>query len=303
MNDPTTGLALEARGLAKRYGAVQAVSCIDLTLAPGAALGLLGPNGAGKSTTLSMLMGLQRPDAGRARIFGLEAGSAGARRLTGATPQATDFPDQLSPREIISYTAARYGTMPDMAELAARFGLEALMDRRTTGFSGGQLRRVSLALAFVGAPRLVFLDEPTAGLDAQAQAGFQQAARDYVRSGGALVLTSHHWDEIEAICDAIALIDHGETVLSGRIDAIRTRATAMRLGFALPEGTRPPDWTQARAEGARWHIETEDSDALLRRLVAEGIPFEGLTLQPLALKDLIARIREDQQQQQQETTP
>ncbi|MFV1530323.1 MULTISPECIES: ABC transporter ATP-binding protein [unclassified Phaeobacter] len=280
--------------MAKRFGAVHAVSSIDLDVAPGEALGLLGPNGAGKSTTLSMLMGLRRPDGGEALVFGHAAGSPAARALTGATPQSTGFPDQLSPREILTYTAARYGVQPKTDDLVASFGLEKLIDRRVAGFSGGEMRRVALALAFVGSPKLVFLDEPTTGLDSAAQDGFHEIARDYIAKGGALVLTSHHWDEIEAICDTIALIDQGETVLSGRIGDMRARATVNRLSFALPTNTLPPEWLQATHDGHRWHVETSESDVVLRRIVEAELPFHELTLQPLDLKDLINRIREEE---------
>lgn len=286
--------AISAQGLAKRYGAVQAVSHIDINVRPGEALGLLGTNGAGKSTTLSMLMGLTRPDAGTAQIFGHPAGSPAARALTGATPQSTDFPDQLSPREVLTYTAARYDTRPNVDEMSSRFGLDQLIDRRIAGFSGGEMRRLALALAFVGAPKLVFLDEPTTGLDAQSQQSFRDVAKEYVAQGGALVLTSHHWDEIEAICDTIAFIDKGETVLTGHIADIRTRATVSQLSFALPDGRVPPPWLSASHDGTRWHAETTDSDALLRKMVAQDVPFHALTLQPLALQDLIERLRQEE---------
>ncbi|MEO1612506.1 MAG: ABC transporter ATP-binding protein, partial [Pseudomonadota bacterium] len=285
---------ISAAGLSKRFGAVEAVKRVDLEVAPGQALGLLGPNGAGKSTTLSMLTGLFAPDAGEARIFGHPAGSAAARALTGATPQATGFPDQVTPREVLAYTAARYGARPDIGDMVARFGLERLIDRRIAGFSGGEMRRVALALAFVGDPKLVFLDEPTAGLDTEAQDAFRETARDYVAKGGALVLTSHQWDEIEAICDAIAVIDWGETVLHGGVDDFRDRAKVSRLSFALPVGAAPPGWLDAARDGDRWRAETADSDAALRRLVEEGAPFADLTLQPISLKDLIDRIRKEE---------
>ena len=297
MTQSSSSMAISARGLAKRFGAVQAVSHIDLDLAPGQALGLLGPNGAGKSTTLSMLMGLRTPDTGEALIFGHAAGSAQARAMTGATPQAAGFPEQLSPREILTYTAARYGTEPKYDALIEQFGLQDIIDRRAAGFSGGEMRRVALALAFVGQPKLVFLDEPTTGLDSDAQEGFRAVARAYVQDGGSLVLTSHHWDEIEAICDGIALIDKGETVLSGRIDDIRARATVNRMSFSLAPDAVPPEWMQARHDGQRWHVETTDSDAALRRFVDEGLPFADLTLQPLELKDLITRIRQEEMTQ------
>ena len=288
-NDP-----VRARGLAKRFGTVRAVSNIDLDVSQGEALGLLGPNGAGKSTTLSMLMGLCAPDAGEALVFGHCAGSPQARALSGATPQSTGFPGQLSPRELLGYAAARYGTRPRVDELAARFGLEKFVDRRVAGLSGGEMRRLAVALAFVGEPGLVFLDEPTTGLDGAAQEGFREIARDFVASGGALVLTSHHWSEIEAVCDSIALVDRGETVLEGRIGDIRKRTTVSRLTFSLPPGTVPPKWMQAVHDGARWNLESADSDGMLRRMVQEGLPFHGLTVAPLDLKDLIKRIREEE---------
>lgn len=285
--------AVHARGLSKRFGAVQAAANINLDVAAGEAVGLLGPNGAGKSTLLSMLMGLRSPDAGEALIFGHPAGSPRARAMTGATPQSTGFPDQLSPREILAYTAARYGTRPKTDELIGRFGLEKLIDRRVAGFSGGEMRRVALALAFVGSPKLVFLDEPTTGLDIASQEALHDIARDYVIQGGALVLTSHNWDEIEAICGTIALIDQGEMVLSGRVDAMRAHTTGNRLSFALPAGTVPPEWLNARHDGRLWSVETADSDTVLRRMVEESLPFQGLTLEPLKLKELIDRIRRE----------
>lgn len=294
MPQASSNVPIRARGLAKRFGTVRAVSNIDLDVSSGEALGLLGPNGAGKSTTLTMLMGLRAPDAGEILIFGRHAGSPQVRALTGATPQATGFPDQLSPREILSYAAARYRTRPMIDEFAVRFGLEQFVDRRVGGLSGGEMRRVALALAFVGAPKLVFLDEPTTGLDSAAQEGFQEVARDFVARGGALVLTSHHWDEIEAVCDSIVLVDRGETVLEGRIGDIRKRTTVSRLTFSLPPGTVPPEWMQAVHDGAGWHLECTDSDRVLRQMVQEALPFFGLTVAPLDLKDLINRIRQEE---------
>jgi ABC-2 type transport system ATP-binding protein len=291
MTQPPQTLALQARNLAKRFGPVQAVTRIDIDLPAGQALGLLGPNGAGKSTTLAMLMGLAAPDTGQVLVFGHPAGSTPARRITGATPQAADFPDQLTPREILTYAAARYGVPLRPDDIVPQFGLGALIDRRLAGFSGGEMRRVALALAFVGRPRLVFLDEPTTGLDSAAQDGFRTVAQNYVAQGGTLILTSHHWPEIEAICTAITLIDRGETVLSGRIDTIRAQTRITRIGFALPQDTTPPDWLAATPDGTRWQVESTDSDALLRRMVAEALPFHDLTLQPLDLKDLIHRLR------------
>ncbi len=282
---------VEARGLTKRFGAVTAIDGLSLHLERGEALGLLGPNGAGKSTALAMLMGLRVPDAGAVRLFGHAPGSAAARAMMGVTPQMAGFPDQLTPRELLSYTAARRGSRAPVDDVIAAFGLSPLIDRRMAGFSGGEVRRVALALAFLGRPLLVFLDEPTAGLDAEAQQGFRAIARAYVRDGGALILTSHHWDEIEAVCDRITMIDEGRKVMDGTLAEIRARMQTRRIGFALPEGRHPPEWLRATPQGQRWQAESDDSDACLRRLVAEQTPFADLVVEPLALQDIIARIR------------
>lgn len=283
---------IRARGLTKSFGAVRAVNGVDLDLAPGEALGFLGPNGAGKSTVLSMLMGLRPADTGEVAVFGHPPSSPAARALFGATPQSAGFPEQLTPRELIGYAAAHHRDPRPVASLIEAFGLGRLIDRRMSGFSGGEVRRVALALAFAGNPRLVFLDEPTTGLDSAAREGFQAVSRDYVRQGGALVLTSHHWDEIEAVCDRLTMIDRGEPVLDGTLEAIRASTRVNTVAFALPGA--PPDWTGATAAGTgRWHAETADSDAMIRRLATEGVAFADLTVRPLDLKDIITRIRNE----------
>ena len=239
-------------------------------------------------------MGLESPDAGQATIFGHFAGSDAARENCGATPQSTDLPDQLTPREILSYAAKRYGIPLETKKLVSRFRLEQLIDRRVAGFSGGELRRVALSLAFVGNPKLVFLDEPTAGLDVASQERFQETVQEYVAQGGTLVLTSHQWDEIEAVCDTIAIIDKGQTVLTSKMNEMRARANVNRLTFGLPDETTPPEWMQAHHDGFLWSLETAESDTALCRMVDEAVPFQGLTIEPLKLKDLIDRIRREE---------
>lgn len=285
--------AIEARGLTKRFGAVTAVENLSLQLDEGEALGLLGTNGAGKTTALAMLMGLRMPDAGELRLFGHLPGSAAAREIMGVTPQAAGFPDQLSPREVLAYAKARRKYCANLDDVITAFGLGPLLDRRMAGFSGGEVRRLALALAFLGRPKLVFLDEPTGGLDADAQQAFRAIARDYVAKGGALILTSHHWDEIEAVCDRITMIDKGQKVMEGRLAEIRARMQVRKIWFTLPEGTTPPDWIRARPLGMGWRAESDDSDTALRRMISDKVPFFGLTIEPLALKDIIARIQKE----------
>lgn len=285
-----TEKAVEADEIGKRFGAVMAVDRLSISLEPGGALGLLGPNGAGKSTALAMLTGLRAPDTGEVRIFGHQPGSPKARARMGVTPQAAGFPSQLTPRELLHYARARRGDRAGFDDIITAFGLASLLDRRLAGFSGGEVRRVALALAFLGRPGLVFLDEPTAGLDIAAQDAFALTARAFVKNGGALILTSHYWAEIETICDRITMIDKGRKVLEGSLAEMRARMQARIIRFSLPAGDQPPAWLPARRQGTQWCVETQDSDSLLRRMVGEGLGFRDLTVKPIDLSDIIARI-------------
>lgn len=285
--------AISARGLGKRFGRIEALADLSLELRRGEALGLIGTNGAGKTTALTLLQGLRRADTGRAEIFGHPAGSVAARRHVGITPQNADFPEQMSAREVLAYAAAHFERPQPVGELVAAFGLERLIDRRMDGFSGGELRRVALALAFVSNPDLVFADEPTAGLDTGGQDMFKTYARAYVEGGGSLLLTSHHWDEIEHICDRIVMIDRGRLLLEGTLDDIRRKAGRNRISFTVPENTPVPPWLDEhfQREGQRWSGVSADSDALLRRLLADLPELEELHVAPLDLKETVDQIQ------------
>ena len=290
-------LAIEAHGLSKRFGSLQALRDFSLVLRPGEALGLIGTNGAGKSTALKLLQGLRRPDGGSGRIFGQPIGSQGTKRLVGITPQNADFPEQIAPRELLAYAAAHFPKPKPMAELVEAFGLQRLIDRRMGGFSGGEKRRVALALAFVGNPALVFLDEPTSGLDTGGQYLFRAYARAYAEAGGSLLLTSHHWDEIEQVCDRIAMIDRGRLILEGTLREIRSRAGRCRVSFSLAEEVDPPAWLlrDFLLQSGRWQRVTADSDALIRLLLRELPELRDLQATPLDLKDTVAELRKETQ--------
>jgi ABC-2 type transport system ATP-binding protein len=285
--------AISAQGLGKRFGRIEALADLSLELSRGEALGLIGTNGAGKTTALTLLQGLRRADTGKAEIFGHPTGSVAARRHVGITPQNADFPEQMSPREVLTYAAAHFERPKPVGELVAAFGLERLIDRRMDGFSGGELRRVALALAFVGNPDLVFADEPTAGLDTGGQDMFKAYARAYVEGGGSLLLTSHHWDEIEHICDRIVMIDRGRLLLEGTLDDIRRKAGRNRISFTVPDGVSPPPWVNELFErdAGRWSGVSAESDVLLRRLIADLPALQDIHIEPLDLKETIAQLQ------------
>jgi ABC-2 type transport system ATP-binding protein len=294
LNEPGTGAdeaapALSAEGLTRRFGALTAVGDVSFALARGRCLALVGPNGAGKSTLLALLQGRLRPDAGRVRVFGLAPGAPALAGRIGIVLQGTDFPPEISPREVIRFAAAHYAAPLAAAELADAFGLDALLDRRMAGFSGGELRRVALALGFVGRPELVYLDEPTAGLDALARARLHEVLRGYCAAGGTLVLASHHWDEIEALADELLILHHGRCLRWGSRAAVIADLPRRRVRFRLRPPAPPPVWVARSFTPTDGFFEADprDSDAVVRRLVAEGVAFEALEVKPTGLHDIL----------------
>jgi ABC-2 type transport system ATP-binding protein len=167
----------ELRGVHKRYGHVDALHGVDLELRPGELVALLGPNGSGKTTAVSIVLGQRRPDAGSAWLFGREATIPAARRPVGATPQEIGFPDNLKVGEVIELVRAHYSAPASTQEVLGRFGLLEVAGRRTGGLSGGQKRRLAVALAFAGSPAAVILDEPTTGLDVDSRRGLWDGIR------------------------------------------------------------------------------------------------------------------------------
>jgi ABC-2 type transport system ATP-binding protein len=202
-------------GIVKQYGNVRALDGFALAVAPGEIVALLGPNGAGKTTAVNVLLGLRRPDGGVAEVFGRDPRDWRARLQIGATPQEMSFPPTLRVREILAFARAHYPAPAPTGSLLGRFGLEDTAQRHVGGLSGGQRRRVAVALAFAGAPRLVVLDEPTTGLDVESRRAVWTALREYAGEGGAVLLTTHNLDEAEALADRIVVVAGGVAVATG----------------------------------------------------------------------------------------
>ena len=193
------------RGIEKRFGRVAAVRGVDLSVAPGEVVALLGPNGAGKTTLVNILLGIRRADAGQVQLFG----------SIGVTPQEMSFPPTLRVREIVDFVRAHYPVAEPAEELLERFSLVKIAKRQTGGISGGQQRRLAIALAFAGNPQLAVLDEPTAGLDVDSRLEVWNAIRAFARTGGAVLLTTHHLEEAEALATRIVVLANGKIVADG----------------------------------------------------------------------------------------
>ncbi len=207
------------RGVHKRLGSVDALRGVDLEVRRGEIVALLGPNGAGKTTLVSVLLGLRRADRGSARVDG----------LAGATPQAMSFPATVRVGEIVAFARAHYRAPVPADELLARFQLRGLERRQAGGLSGGQQRRLAVALAFAGAPDLVVLDEPTTGLDLEARRSVWDAVRTFAAEGGGALVTTHSLEEARALADRVVVLAEGSVVAEGPPGELADEETLLAL--------------------------------------------------------------------------
>ena len=207
---PASALAFHAAE--KRFGAKVALAPLDLTIEQGEQVALLGPNGAGKTTLVSLVTGLRRPCAGAVRLFGMDPRDWRARVRLGTMPQQMDFPPTLRGREILDLARVHAAAPPTLEELSGRFGLDDMLHVQNGSLSGGQRRRLALALAFANAPALVVLDEPTTGLDVESRRGAWDAIAAFAAGGGTVLLTTHYLEEADALADRVIVLARGEVV-------------------------------------------------------------------------------------------
>ncbi|MCY1137343.1 ABC transporter ATP-binding protein [Actinoplanes sp. Pm04-4] len=270
----------------RRYGDKLALDRVSFDVEAGELVGLLGPNGAGKSTLVNLLTGIRRPTSGRVELFGADPRVPSARRELGVTPQETGLPASLRVGEVVDFVSAHYDNPLPKGELLERFGLSDLVRRQTGGLSGGEKRRVAVALAFVGRPRMIFLDEPTTGLDVQARRMLWDGIRSYSAEGGTVVLTSHYLEEIEALARRVVVIGGGRVLADDTVGAVRglvaVRRVSLTVRAPLPELSGV---TGVEREGDRVHLLTGDADQLVRDLVTYEIGFHDLEVRPTSLEE------------------
>jgi ABC-2 type transport system ATP-binding protein len=264
--------AVALRGLTKRYGPVTAVDDLDLTIRPGEVVALLGPNGAGKSTTIDMLLGLARPDAGTATLFGLAPHEAIRRGRVGALLQSGGLLPDLTVGEIVHLAGSLHRTHRPIREVLDRAGIADLAGRRVGRLSGGQQQRVRFAMALVADPDMIVLDEPTTGLDVEARRAFWVQLREETRRGRTVIFATHYLDEADAYADRIVLLRAGRVVADGTASQIKTvvsgrtiRATLPGADLAALAALPGVDQVEGRGESVLMHC--ADSDLALRALV------------------------------------
>ena len=280
----------EAHDVGRRYGAVQALDHVSMRVGAGELVGLLGPNGAGKSTLISLITGVRRPDAGRVTLCGGDPRDPASRRALGVTPQETGLPPTLRVREVVDFVGAHFADRVPTAELLDRFGLSNVVKRQTGGLSGGQKRRLAVALAFVGRPRIVVLDEPTTGLDVQARRTLWDGIRTFHDEGGTVLLSSHYLEEIEALAERVLVLGGGRVLADETVEEVRGMVGVHRVSLttaALPE---LPGVVAVEHADDRTHVLTSDADALVRALIHSGARFAGLEVRPTSLEEAFLAI-------------
>jgi ABC-2 type transport system ATP-binding protein len=208
---------LSIRGLRKVYKDVVAVAGVDLEAHTGECLGLLGPNGAGKTTTIEICEGLTTPDAGTVQLFGMEwrHHARELRQRIGVQLQETQFSEKLTVAEVVRLFRSFYRKGPSLEEIIRTVQLEEKLNSRVGGLSGGQKQRLAMACALVGEPALLFLDEPTTGLDPQARRQLWELVEQLKSAGRTIILTTHYMEEAERLCDRVAIMDHGRIIALG----------------------------------------------------------------------------------------
>jgi ABC-2 type transport system ATP-binding protein len=208
---------IEVKGLYKNYGAVEALRGVDFSVEQGEVFGLLGPNGAGKTTTVEILEGMRTPDRGLARVCGIDPEKSGNRfkEMIGAVLQSTSLPDKVRVKEAIELFAKFYSVRANTDDLLKRFQLDEKRDAFYSQLSGGQKQRLALALALVNNPQVIFLDEPTAGLDPQVRREIYDIIEELKREKKTVLLTTHYIEEAERLCDRVAIIDYGRVIKTG----------------------------------------------------------------------------------------
>jgi ABC-2 type transport system ATP-binding protein len=290
---------LSVRDLRKSYGGLEAARGVSFEVHQGEIFGLIGPNGAGKTTTVECVIGLREPDSGEIEICGLDPRKepGEVRERIGAALQSTALQDRITPREALELFGSFYRDSAAPAPLLERFSLQAKADAPFETLSGGQRQRLALALAFVNRPELVFLDEPTAGLDPQSRRELHGEIARMKEEGHTVLLTTHAIDEVERLCDRVAILDHGRIIAAGRPGELIggsnaaptvTLTTAVELDLALLDKLPGATDLVLDADNVRFRTRTvaRTLAELMQRLAERGIEPSRLRIEEPTLEDV-----------------
>ena len=300
----------QVEGLVKSYGPVRAVDGVSFSVAKGELYGLLGPNGAGKTTIMSMLSGLLAPDEGSIRFDSVDLAREPlkVKAQLGMVPQEPALYENLSARENLAFWGGLYGLSgaPLKRAVDRVLDLVGLTDRAkdpVKQYSGGMKRRINLALGLVHQPRAVLMDEPTVGIDPQARLNILESVKQVAAGGTTVIYTTHYLEEVEQLCDRIAIMDHGKILAEGTLDELKRRVGGRDIvtvrGSFDAEAARPrfealPGVQVSSVEPGRLVLSVEGSGRgavdLLGRVLADGLPIDGISIQPPSLNTLFLNL-------------
>ena len=294
---------ISCTNLRKHYPDVKAVDGIDLEVLAGECFGLLGPNGAGKTTTIEILEGVNTADGGEVRILGMtwRENERDLRERIGVSLQETQLAEKLTVYETLRLFRSFYRNGPDPDDLLRNLSLDEKRNSRVGKLSGGQKQRLAVACALVGEPDILFLDEPTTGLDPQSRLQLWEVVAGYRRRGGTVLLTTHYMEEAERLCDRIAIIDHGKRIALGTPQELIARLEAPHIieFMSVPEleetaFTGLPGFHGATRRGDRWQLRVDSLAASVPQLLAivdgRGAKLETLSTHAATLEDLFVAL-------------
>lgn len=282
---------LEAQDLVKEYPSVKAVAGVSFVLEEGQCFGLLGPNGAGKTTTVEILEGVTRATSGQVLYNGQPIDRA-FKEDAGIQFQSTALPENLKVREVLALFANLYQRTMPLEELVETCALGELRDRDASKLSGGQRQRLLVALALVNDPKVVFLDEPTTGLDPQSRRNFWELIQRIQARDKTILLTTHYMEEAHVLCDEIAIMDRGQIIAQGPpTELLKHTFETVFVRLPIDAAALPPDfpWPN-RSRAGSLEIETTDVNDALRRLVDHGVSLDLIKIEQPTLEDLFLEL-------------
>lgn len=283
------GVLAQLAGARKRYGKQLALDRLDLQLRSGELLALLGPNGAGKTTAIGLLLGLIAIDEGEVQLFGQSPRMLSARRHVGVMLQSAGIPEACKVIELLEVTRGYYAEPRTIADCVALAGLDGLLHRSYGKLSGGQQRRVQFALAICGRPKLLFLDEPTTGLDIEARQGLWKAIRELIGQGCSVLLTTHYLEEAEALADRVVVLGEGRLLAEGSVESIRARVAHRRIRCTTRLSVEEiAIWSHVRSavmESGRAELIVDLAEPVIRRLLAEDPDLADLEVHRAGLSE------------------
>jgi ABC-2 type transport system ATP-binding protein len=295
---PNTELTVASlEGVNKNYGTIRALRGVDFRVRAGEVVALLGPNGAGKTTAVKLLLGLIQPNAGRARVFGGDPTNPENRMRTGAMLQVGRVPETLRVREHIDLFSSYYQRPMASADVLAAVGLEKLGDRKFGDLSGGQRQRVLFALAICGDPDLLFLDEPTVGLDVEARRMLWDEIRRMVSRGKTVLLTTHYLQEADALADRVAVINQGEIIAQGTPSEIKAKTAGKRIrcitSLSVSTLRQIPGVTEVKEDREAVELQALAAEPIVRELLARDAELSGLEVSSAGLEEAFIALTQD----------